>query len=57
MTLFGPGKEIFGKMPSDVDSDTLGGGYGLNINRYKRLMDDYGHRKRFRKVMSGMTIK
>lgn len=55
MNLFGGGSAAMGQGP-EIDSDLLGG-YGVNLNRYKRLMDDYGHRKRFRRVISAVGIK
>ena len=48
---------LFGKEPSaaisDISKPAAFAEIDLNLNKYRRLMDDYSHRKRFRRTVIG----
>jgi len=55
MAMFGGSGNAANIQGREIINEEILGGYGLEVNKYKRLMDDYGHRRRFKRVVTGIT--
>lgn len=55
MALFGGNRNASNLQGREIIDEEILGGYGLEVNKYKRLMDDYGHRRRFKKAITGIS--